>query len=385
MGYKIQKHLTVRNKGRRGGNTPQWLVVHYVGATGQAKANADYFHSKYRGSSAHYFIDEGNIVQVVEDNTPAWHVGDGSRTKKGKYNGYVGYGATNFNSIGFELCLDVSTGTSVYNMDFHEGTLRRAEWLIKQKQKQYGIPNSRVIRHYDASGKNCPGNWNHNNWGKWWAFKKRLEGKTVEAPIKRPQNKPTGSIEQKARDTIAGKYGNGEERKRRLGKDYNTVMQRVNAIVQGVSKPKPTKKTVDVIAREVIAGVWGNGKDRENKLRQAGYNPDTVQKEVNRQLGMSKPIKKKSVTVVAKEVIDGKWGNGRDREDRLRKSGYNPGTVQKEVNRQLGGVSKEKRVTRGVVDDVIAGKYGNGKDRENRLKRAGYNPRVVQREVNKRF
>lgn len=38
------------------------------------------------------------------------------------------------------------------------------------------------------------------------------------------------------------------------------------------------------IAKEVIAGKWGNGTDRKNKLTAAGYDYAAVQKEVNRLL-----------------------------------------------------------------------------------------------------
>lgn len=45
--------------------------------------------------------------------------------------------------------------------------------------------------------------------------------------------------------------------------------------------PKSTKKTVAQIAQEVIDGKWGNGDDRINALKNAGYDPDAVQKKVN--------------------------------------------------------------------------------------------------------
>lgn len=44
---------------------------------------------------------------------------------------------------------------------------------------------------------------------------------------------------------------------------------------------------------------------------------------------------KKSVTEIAKEVIQGKWGNGTDRKNRLEKAGYNYNEVQKKVNMLL--------------------------------------------------
>ena len=42
-----------------------------------------------------------------------------------------------------------------------------------------------------------------------------------------------------------------------------------------------SKKSVDTIAYEVIQGKWGNGDDRKNKLTAAGYDYNGVQKRVN--------------------------------------------------------------------------------------------------------
>lgn len=46
-------------------------------------------------------------------------------------------------------------------------------------------------------------------------------------------------------------------------------------------KPTQTKKSVEEIAREVINGKWGNGQTRKEKLTAAGYNYSEVQKKVN--------------------------------------------------------------------------------------------------------
>lgn len=74
-----------------------------------------------------------------------------------------------------------------------------------------------------------------------------------------------------ADETIAGKYGNCEIRKVVLGSRYNDVQ----AIING------TAKSIDDIAREVIAGQWGNGTERIQKLTAAGYDADAVQTRVN--------------------------------------------------------------------------------------------------------
>ena len=49
-----------------------------------------------------------------------------------------------------------------------------------------------------------------------------------------------------------------------------------------------TKKTNEEIAKEVINGLWGNGDDRKNKLTAAGYNAEDVQNKVNELLNVNK-------------------------------------------------------------------------------------------------
>ena len=49
----------------------------------------------------------------------------------------------------------------------------------------------------------------------------------------------------------------------------------------------PAKKSIDELAKEVIAGQWGNDPERTQKLNAAGYDASTVQKKVNELLGVS--------------------------------------------------------------------------------------------------
>ena len=104
--------------------------------------------------------------------------------------------------------------------------------------------------------------------------------------------------------------------------------------------PKPTpspKKSNTEIAKEVIQGKWGNGAERKKRLEDAGYDYAAVQKEVERLLAEQKKPAKKSVDEVAREVIAGKWGNGAKRVYNLTKAGYNYVAVQKRVNEILKG------------------------------------------------
>ena len=90
-------------------------------------------------------------------------------------------------------------------------------------------------------------------------------------------------------------------------------------------------KTNEEIATEVIQGKWGNGQERKDRLTKAGYNYYEIQKIVNDRL----LNKKKTNEEIATEVIQGKWGNGQERKDRLTKAGYNYYEIQKIVNERL--------------------------------------------------
>ena len=101
------------------------------------------------------------------------------------------------------------------------------------------------------------------------------------------------------------------------------------------AKPAAPSKSITTVAKEVIQGKWGNGQDRVNRLRVAGYDPDAVQSEVNRILKKEPAKPAKSIDTLAREVIQGKWGNGQDRVNRLRAAGYDPDAVQRRVNQLL--------------------------------------------------
>lgn len=90
--------------------------------------------------------------------------------------------------------------------------------------------------------------------------------------------------------------------------------------------------SVDTIAREVIAGKWGNGDTRKKLLTEAGYDYDTVQAKVNSLLSGTEL---KSNGEIAREVIAGKWGNGDTRKQKLTAAGYDYSAIQKLVNQML--------------------------------------------------
>ena len=54
-------------------------------------------------------------------------------------------------------------------------------------------------------------------------------------------------------------------------------LYKVNELVN----KKPNTKSVDEVAKEVIQGKWGNGAERKRRLEDAGYNYKEVQSKVN--------------------------------------------------------------------------------------------------------
>lgn len=98
---------------------------------------------------------------------------------------------------------------------------------------------------------------------------------------------------------------------------------------------KPVKKNVNTLAKEVLAGKWGNGTDRKNRLTKAGYDYNKVQAAVNKLVKASQMSEDKIINAVAHEVIIGKWGNGQERINRLKAAGYNPTIIQNKVNEIL--------------------------------------------------
>lgn len=106
--------------------------------------------------------------------------------------------------------------------------------------------------------------------------------------------------------------------------DMNVMYNNVFSFEQA-----PSVKSNEQLADEVINGKWGNGADRKNRLSAAGYNYEAVQAIVNERLGKSNL---KSFDEVAQEVVRGKWGNGSERVNRLTAAGYDAKAVQSRVN-----------------------------------------------------
>ncbi len=254
---------------------PEYIVVHNTANDASARNEIAYMTRNNNEVSFHYAVDDKEVIQGIPDSRNAWHAGDGA------------YGTGNRKGIAIEICFSKSG-----SVKFDKAEQNAAE-LIAMKMKEYNIPLSKVRRHYDfaTDKKRCP----HRTMDKGWERFLTMVQKANDGskPASNPTAKPTPTVkktvEQIAKEVLAGKWGNGNTRKQKLkaaGYDYNAVQAKVNelcGVTSELTTSKPTK-TISQLADEVIAGKWGNGQDRINRLKKAGYDPATVQNKVNQKL-----------------------------------------------------------------------------------------------------
>lgn len=98
---------------------------------------------------------------------------------------------------------------------------------------------------------------------------------------------------------------------------------------------KSNQQSVDEVAQEVLNGLWGNGQVRKDRLTNAGYDYSAVQSKVNELVTSVEKSNLKPIEIIAREVINGDWGNGVDRKQRLKQAGYDYQKVQEKVNEMI--------------------------------------------------
>ena len=128
--------------------------------------------------------------------------------------------------------------------------------------------------HRWFANKSCPGDWMYSRMGDLASkVTAKLGGSSASNPGTAGGNVlyrvQTGAFSNKANaDAMAAKL-------KAAGFDtYITTKS-------GTAVSSAAKKSVDELAREVIQGLWGNGQDRKNRLQAAGYDYNAVQKRVN--------------------------------------------------------------------------------------------------------
>lgn len=179
----ITKSLIKCNFEPRTNRKIEYIVIHYTAGLSSEKGSAlgcakNTFGNPKTGASAHYIVDDFDIVQAVEDKNKAWHCGT-----KGKY--YHPY-CRNENSIGIEISSNYRGGipkgktykdlkSSDTNWYLTDSAVELTAELTADLMKKYNLGIERVIRHYDVSHKDCPSpmvDTNKNGIENWEKFKK---------------------------------------------------------------------------------------------------------------------------------------------------------------------------------------------------------------------
>lgn len=166
---QIEKKQIAYNRVKRT-SAIKYIVIHDTGNKSKgadADAHFKYFNGGNRNSSADFFVDDTKILQI-NDYTKycTWQVGDG----KGKY------GITNQNSVGVEICVNADGN--------YDKAVANAVELTKYLMRELDIPSECVVRHYDASRKNCPASMSANNWARWEEFKKSIGEEAMDSKFK---------------------------------------------------------------------------------------------------------------------------------------------------------------------------------------------------------
>lgn len=315
-------HL-VGNYNDRQGNGVSRIIIHHMAGNLSLEALGRVMES--RQSSATYGIDvNGNIGRFVDEayrpwTSSSWEADKCAVTIEVANNTFAPNWTISDASMKalIELCIDICRRNGITRLNYtgdKSGNLHMHKW-------------------YAATA--CPGPYLESK----FAYiaeevNKRLNGSTAPTPSNPTFNNLSNYTDAQLADkVIAGEFGNGNARKTALGSRYNAVQAIVNQKLNGsYSTPTPTKKSVEEVAKEVIAGKWGNGTDRMKALESAGYNYSEVQNKVNQILAGAPYTQAKTVDQLADEVYRGLWGNGEERKQRLADSGYDYNAVQARVN-----------------------------------------------------
>ena len=162
VAFKYRQITNSKQMGRRRNKSDiKFIVVHWTSnkaKTATAMNHREYLQHATRYGSAHYFVDEKEIVQAIGDTTEAWSVGDNQGY------GRALNGCTNYNSISVEMCV---------NNGYSSKMLFNTIELTKELLRLYS--QAKVCRHWDVSRKECPYGYHGQNNAKWNNFLEEIK------------------------------------------------------------------------------------------------------------------------------------------------------------------------------------------------------------------
>ena len=304
------------------------ITIHHMAGNLSIETCGNVFLNPNKQASSNYGIgSDGRIACYVEEEDHPWTSANWDNDDR---------------AITIEVANSESGGDWPISQDAYASLIR----LCADICNRYGIypyydgtPSATLTEHCMFVATNCPGPTIHSmqvNHVIENDIRAAMAGGAVSAPqLTQPVG---GDVEDLALRAIAGEFGNGDARRAALGDIYSAVQARINEMYGGVVAT--TDYSIDAIAYRVIAGEFGNGVDRINALAAAGYDNVAVQQRVNEILqGETTPnASQDDMSAIAEAVYRGDYGNGQDRIGALRAAGYDPDEVQRAVDRIYYGL-----------------------------------------------
>lgn len=142
---KINKMLTTKNC-YIGKNNPKYIVIHETDNWDKgagAKRHSQAMSNGNLKGTVHYYVDDNSIYQTLDHKNGAYAIGDNNNSYANSKSGIH-----NLNSINIEICVNVDN-------DYNKSVSNTID-LVKYLMKLENISIDKVVRHYDATKKNCP-------------------------------------------------------------------------------------------------------------------------------------------------------------------------------------------------------------------------------------
>jgi hypothetical protein len=278
-----RSRTSTRNSNPRNGRISK-LTVHHAAGILNSDNLLGWGHNPSNQGSWNYGIgSDANIHQLVPDNHRAWTSSSATNDHQA-LTIEVGNSAT-----APTWAVSDNVWETLINLCVH---LCRQNPNIKQRNGQSGLwfdntPNGSLTFHDMFTATTCPGPFIRARANQLCAEVNCILGTGTATTPSTPPPAPAIGVDELARQVIAGRWGNGTERTRRLteaGHNASAVQARVNELLNGstsTTPPRPQTSNLDEIARQVIRGTWGNGAERVRRLTAAGHDATAVQRRVN--------------------------------------------------------------------------------------------------------
>lgn len=203
-----------------------------------------------------------------------------------------------------ELCADICKRNNI----------KKLVWSTNKDDRVNHKNGCNMTVHRDFANKSCPGDYLYGKHGYIAEEVNKKLGANTNIGNNNTNNTNTQTSEMyRVRKTLEdaksqiGAYTVLENAKKACKEGY-TVFDSKGNVVYTNKKQETVKKSVDEVAREVIKGIWGNGKERKDKLTAAGYNYSEVQTRVNEIVnGTSKSESKQEYRTYTVKAGDSLW------------------------------------------------------------------------------